>query len=383
MTTRAAVFWGPGQPFTVEEVETVEPGPSDVVVAMAAVGICGTDLHSVKGEFRRPTPMVLGHEGAGVVEAVGDEVRGLAVGDEVVLSWAPSCGECADCRRGRPAACVPLHRAIGGGTLVDGTTGLSLGGETLYRGTATGCLAERVVVSERVALPTGGDVPLREAALLGCAALTGVGAVLFAAGVRAGSSVLVVGAGGVGQFVVQGAQIAGAETIVAVDPVDGRREQALRLGATHAFDPEELPRLDELAPEGMDYAFDAVGDPATVELALRLTRSGGTTVIVGLPAVGARLDLDPAQFNRREKWLTGTMYGSEDPAVALPILLEHVLAGRLELAGLVGPEFPLERINDAIEASLAGVPIEYSLHRATLAFARVAEEPCSPTPRRP
>jgi len=355
--THAAVFWGPGEPFTVEEIDVSEPGTGDVVVRMAAVGICGTDLHSVRGEFRRPTPMVLGHEGAGVIEVVGDGVRGLAPGDEVVLSWAPSCGECGDCRRGRPAACVPLHRAIGAGTLVDGSTGLSLRGETLYRGTATGCLAERVVVSERVALPTGGDVPLREAALLGCAALTGVGAVLFSAGVRAGSSVLVVGAGGVGQFVVQGARIAGAETIVVVDPVDGRREQALRFGATHAFDPAELGgRMEEVAPDGVDYALDVVGDPATTELALGLTRSGGTTVIVGLPAVGARLDLDPAQFNRREKWLTGTMYGSEDPAVALPILLEHVRTGRLLLHDLVGPEYALDRINHAVEAALAGVP---------------------------
>ncbi len=357
MKTRAAVFWGPDRPFTVEDIDVSDPGPTDVLVRMAAVGICGTDLHSVKGEFQRPTPMVLGHEGAGVIEAVGDRVHGLQPGDEVVLSWAPSCGECSDCRRGRPAACVPLHRAIGGGTLVDGSTGLSLRGETVYRGTATGCLAERVVVSERVALPIAGRVPLREAALLGCAALTGVGAVVFAAGVKAGSSVLVVGAGGVGQFVVQGARIAGAVTIVAVDPLEGRREQALRLGATHAFDPDGVEaELEALAPDGVDYALDAVGDPSTVELALRLTRSGGTTVIVGLPAAGARLDLDPGQFNRREKWLTGTMYGSEDPAVALPVLLDHVREGRLELAGLVGPEFPLERINEAIEASLAGVP---------------------------
>jgi S-(hydroxymethyl)glutathione dehydrogenase/alcohol dehydrogenase len=355
MKARAAVFWGPGRPFTVEELELRDPGPGDVVVRMAAVGICGTDLHSVKGEFNRPTPMVLGHEGAGVVEEVGGEVRGLAAGDEVVLSWAPSCGACDDCLRGRPAACVPLHRAIGAGTLVDGSTGLSLAGETVYRGTATGCLAERVVVSSRVALPTGGGVPHREAALLGCAALTGVGAVLFAARVRAGSSVLVVGAGGVGQFIVQGARIAGAETIVAVDPVAERREQAVRLGATQAFAPDELSDgLGAAAPVGLDYGFDAVGDPSTVELALRHTRSGGTAVVVGLPAVGARLDLDPAQFNRREKWLTGTMYGSEDPAVALPILLDHVRAGDLELGGLVGPEYPLDQIDDAVEASLAG-----------------------------
>ena len=148
---------------------------------MSAVGICGTELHSIRGEWERPTPSVLGHEGAGVVEAVGDAVTSVAPGDEVVLSWAPSCGDCADCRRGRPAACINLHRAIGSGTLVDGTTGMTIDGETLYRGTATGCLQERITVTERCALPIGGGVSLEEAALLGCAAMTGVGAVLFAA----------------------------------------------------------------------------------------------------------------------------------------------------------------------------------------------------------
>jgi S-(hydroxymethyl)glutathione dehydrogenase/alcohol dehydrogenase len=351
LRTRAALFHAVGQPLTVEEIELDEPGAGDVVVRMAAVGVCGTDLHQVKGEFRRPTPMVLGHEGAGVVEAVGKAVRGLAPGDEVVLSWAPSCGECGDCHRGRPAACVPLHRAIGAGTLVDGTTGMSWRGEPVYRGTATGCLAERVVVASRVALPTGGAVSLREAALLGCAALTGVGAVLFAARLRAGSSVLVIGGGGVGQFVVQGARLADAGDVVVVDPVAERREQARSLGASDAVAPDEL---DARAPEGFDAAFDAVGDPATAATALRHTRSGGTCVIVGLPAAGLRLDLDPGEFSRREKWLTGTMYGSEDPAVALPLLLDHVAAGLLELASLVGPVFPLERVDEAVEASLAG-----------------------------
>jgi len=324
---------------------------------MAAVGICGTDLHQVKGEFQRPTPMVLGHEGAGVVEAVGSAVTGLAPGDEVVLSWAPSCGLCGDCLRGRPAACVPLHQAIGAGTLVDGTTGISFEGETVYRGTATGALAERVVVAAKAVLPTGGAIPLREAALLGCAALTGVGSVLFAARVTAGSSVLVLGGGGVGQFLVQGARIAGAATIVCADPLEARRAQALELGATHAFDPDELAAgLARLAPEGADYAFDAVGYPETSVAALELTRSGGTCVIVGLPPVGSRLDLDPAQLTRREKFLTGTMYGSEDPAVALPLLIDHVNAGRLDLASLVGPSYALDDVNEAIEASLGGSP---------------------------
>ena len=357
MRTRAAVFRTAGSPFEVREIELEEPRAGQVLVRMAAVGICGTDLHMVKGEWRRPTPMVLGHEGSGVVEALGEGVSGLAEGDRVVVSWAPSCGRCVDCRRGRPAACIELQRAIGAGTLLDGTTGMTLDGETLYRGTATGALTERLVVGAEQALPLGDDIPLEQAALLGCAALTGVGAVAYNARPAPGESVLVIGAGGVGQFVVQGARIAGAGAIVAVDPVEGRRAQALRLGATHAFGPDELKEgMRALAPDGVDVSLDAVGSPETTSLALRWTRNGGKVVIVGLPAAGARLDLDPADFNRREKVLTGSMYGSEDPAVALPQLLEHVRAGRLELDSLLGPSYALDDVNEAFEASLAGSP---------------------------
>jgi S-(hydroxymethyl)glutathione dehydrogenase/alcohol dehydrogenase len=354
---RAAVFYGAGRPFEVHDLELEEPRAGEVLVRMAAVGICGTDLHSVKGEWTRPTPAVLGHEGAGVVEALGEGVASLGVGDHVVLSWAPSCGECADCSRGRPARCLALNRAIAASTLPDGTTRLSLDGETVHRGTATGALAERIVVSERVALPVGEGVPLEQAALLGCAALTGVGAALFAAGVEPGSSVLVVGAGGVGQFVVQGARIAGATEIVCVDPLEARREQSLRLGATRVVDPGEFAALmkSDFA-DGVDYALDAVGDPETTQLAFRWTRNGGTCVIVGLPAAGKRLDLDPVEFVRRERILTGTIYGSEDPAVALPVLLDHVRAGQLDLASQLGPSYPLDQINEAIEASQSGVP---------------------------
>jgi S-(hydroxymethyl)glutathione dehydrogenase/alcohol dehydrogenase len=357
LETRAAVFWEVGRPLTVERIDLDQPRPNEVVVRMHAVGVCGTDLHQVRGDWHRPVPMVLGHEGSGVVEEVGSAVTRVASGDRVVLSWAPSCGSCGDCRRGRPAACVPLHRAIDGGTLIDGRTGLSLAGEAVYRGTATGCLAERVVVREDVALPIGDDVPLDQAALLGCAALTGVGAVLFVAHPRPGVVVLVLGAGGVGQFVVQGAQLADAGVIVAVDPFAGRREQALRLGATHAVAPDDLTDLlADLAPDGADVALDAVGNPETTATALRHTRSGGTTVLVGLPGAGLRLDLEPGEFVRREKWLTGTMYGSEDPAIALPILVEHVRAGRLDLASLLGETYSLDRVDEAVQASLAGTP---------------------------
>ena len=250
-----------------------------------------------------------------------------------------------------------FRRRSGRAPCSDGRTGLSLGGETVYRGTATGALAERVVVAAEAAMPLADDVPLEHAALLGCAALTGVGAVLNAARPEPGFTALVIGAGGVGQFVVQGARIAGAAEILVVDPVEARREQALGLGATRACAPDDLREaIKELDPEGVDYAFDAVGAPATTKLALRWTRGGGTAVVVGLPAGGEKLELDPFEFSNREKTLTGTIYGSEDPAVALPQLIDLVRGGELELASLVGPSFPLDRADDAFQASLAGEP---------------------------
>jgi S-(hydroxymethyl)glutathione dehydrogenase/alcohol dehydrogenase len=301
--------------------------------------------------------MVLGHEGAGVVEAVGAGVQGLAGGDAVVLSWAPSCGHCTDCARDRPAMCIELQRAIVAGTLLDGTTGMEADGEIVYRGTATGALSEHLTVGADVALPLGDGVPLEQAALLGCAALTGVGAVLFQGRVQAGASVLVMGAGGVGQFCVQGARIAGAAEIVCVDPLESRLEQAAQLGATRTATPETLKAtMRDVARDGVDVAFDAVGNPDTTALALRWTRNGGRVVVVGLPAAGERLDLDPIEFVRREKELTGSMYGSEDPRRSLPILLEHVRSGALQLEPMLGPQFPLDEVNDAIEASLAGSP---------------------------
>lgn len=348
MKTRAALF---DDGFRVEEIDVAEPRDDEVVVRMRAVGICGSDLHVVKGEWPRPMPIVLGHEGAGEI------VGGPRAGERVVLSWAPSCGECGQCRRGRPAACAPLQSALARGTLLDGSTGLSLDGETVYRNVAVGAFAEHVVVAASSALPLPDAVPLEEAALLGCAALTGIGAVLNQARVTAGSSVLVVGAGAVGQFVVQGARLAGADAIVAVDPVEARREQALSLGATHAGAPEDVKELvRSLDPEGLDYAFDAVGFPATSSLALRWTRGGGTCVLVGMAPAGDKLELDPYEFTSREKTLTGSVYGSADPAVALPDLLEYVRSGRVELTSLLGSSYSLDRTAEAVDEALAGSP---------------------------
>jgi S-(hydroxymethyl)glutathione dehydrogenase/alcohol dehydrogenase len=347
--TRAALFRAPGEPLEIREIEVEEPGPADVLVHMAAVGICGSDLHLVRGEWTRPTPMVLGHEGTGVVEAVGDDVSHVAPGDRVVLSWAPACGECEPCRHGRPVACAPLRAGIAAGTLPDGTTRMSLDGEPVYRMTAIGALAERIVVPAAAALPLPEDVPLEHGALIGCAALTGVGAVLTRARVERGASVLIVGAGGIGQFCVQAARIARAARIVAVDPLGARRARALELGATEAAPPGDVDGE-------FDYAFDAVGGAESFALALRAARGGGTVVAVGMAPAGVRYDLPPAELTNEEKTLTGSLYGSEDPVTALPKLLEHVRAGRLDLAGALGPSFPLAQADAAVRAALAGEP---------------------------
>jgi S-(hydroxymethyl)glutathione dehydrogenase/alcohol dehydrogenase len=350
LKTRAALFRAPGDPFEVREIEVDEPGEGQVVVRMAAVGVCGSDLHVVRGEWTRPTPMVLGHEGAGVVEAVGPGVESVAEGDRVIVSWAPACGSCAPCLAGRGTACTALRTAIRAGEMLGGGTGLRVDGETVYRMTTVGALAERVLLPAEAVLPLGADLPFEQAALLGCAALTGVGAVLNA-GVHENESVLVIGAGGVGQFAVQAARIAGAGRITAVDPVAARRDAALALGATEAVAPDELD-----APDEFDWAFDAVGYPATSEQALAATRGGGTAVLVGMPPAGARLELDPLAFSNSEKTLTGSVYGSEPPARALPRLLRLVADGRLELERLVGPSYALAEVDSAVAESLAGSP---------------------------
>lgn len=351
MKTMAALFYSPERPVEVVELDLEEPGSGEVLVRMAAVGVCGSDLHVVRGEWKRPTPMVLGHEGAGIVEAVGNRVESVETGDAVVISWAPACGDCVACRNGRRQACERLRAAIAAGTLPDGTTKLSYRGEPVYRMTATGCMSTHTTLPAEAALPLGDEIPLEQAALLGCAALTGVGAIRNAARAQPGESVLVIGAGGVGQFVLQGARLAGAGAIVCVDPNKQRLGQARLLGATAVGEPEEIAAL---LPDGADVSVDAVGSPETVALALARTRAGGRCVVVGMPASAARFDFDPLEFTNREKTLTGSVYGSADPAAALPGLVEDVRAGRLELASLVGPRYSLEQADEAFSAAMGG-----------------------------
>jgi S-(hydroxymethyl)glutathione dehydrogenase / alcohol dehydrogenase len=352
--TRAALFYGPDQPINIETIDIEAPHDDDVLVRIVAAGVCGSDLHVIRGEWSRPTPMVLGHEGAGIVEAVGDRVEGLAVGDAVMLSWAPSCQECGSCLRGRPAACGRLRDAIGAGTLVDGTTRLSKNGEPVYRMTALAAFAEYVVLPARSAVKIPAGVPLREAALVGCAALTGVGAVENVAAPAPGARAVVIGAGAIGQFVIQALRIAGAAQIVAVDPNESRRDRATELGATQVVSPDELESIVESMPEAFDRSYDAVGGPQAAATALAAIRSGGTAVIIGLSKPGQRVEVDPIDMVVHEKTLVGSIYGSGDPVEMGGRLLSRIADRTLTIEGMIGETFALEDINDAVNLALAG-----------------------------
>jgi S-(hydroxymethyl)glutathione dehydrogenase/alcohol dehydrogenase len=344
---RAALFDEPGAPLRVEEISLECPGPNDVLVRMFVVGICGSDLHVIRGEWDRPVPMVLGHEGSGAVEAVGEDVVGLAVGDRVVISWAPGCQQCAVCADGRPAACPKLRAGFGAGTLPDGTTRLSQGGNTIYRMTAVGALSTHVVMPRAGVIKMPDSVSYAEGALLGCAAITGAGAVVNLIPDATGASSVVIGAGGVGQFVIQALRSAGASRIIAVDPQSARRDQALELGATHAVVPDDLPALLEGLGDVIDYSFEAVGSQPAFELAVASVRNGGTTVVVGIPPAGTTVAFDPADLVVREKTVVGSMYGSGEPAETLRKLLGGQT--RLDLASMIGPEFLLDEVNEAFD----------------------------------
>jgi S-(hydroxymethyl)glutathione dehydrogenase / alcohol dehydrogenase len=342
-TTRAAIFRGHDAP---QEIADVELGPlrdDDVIVRMRAVGICGSDLHMLNGDWVRAQPMVLGHEGAGVVSHVGPDVTNVSVGDHVALCWAAPCGHCVSCAQGAPQRCVPVRAAITAGTLTDATTRIDLDGETVYRMTTTGAFADAVLVSSTAAMPIPDDLPFEQAALLGCAALTGTGAALNAGQIDGTTDVVVIGAGGVGQFAIQGARIAGAPRIVAVDPSPERRRLAVELGATEAVAPSAL--ADQ---EPFMRAIDAVGSASTMTAAIEAVHPGGRVVVVGLPKTGARVELDPTELVSREKTITGSYYGSSNPVESLERLLELVSDGSLLLEPLLGSRYPLEQINEAV-----------------------------------
>lgn len=357
-TVRATVFTEPGTPVRTVQVQLAPPGPGEVEVAIAGAGVCHSDLHVVKGEWDVPAPVVLGHEGSGVVTALGPGVDGLEVGDHVVLSWVPGCGGCRQCELGRPWQCeVAANVVAAGGVLFDGTSRWSRDGAPLHHYLGVSSFAERVVVPASGAVRIRRDAPLDVVALVGCAVATGVGAVRNTAGVEEGATVAVIGCGGVGLSCIQGARLAKAGRIVAVDIDAAKLDHARRFGATDTVDSsaaDAVEALKALIPEGLDYIFDAIGKIVTTEQAISALGLGGAAVIVGLPPTGSTARFDPLVLAEANQRILGSNYGSVDPQRDIPALVDLYMDGELELDSLVSGRRPLEAAQDALDDLAAG-----------------------------
>jgi len=342
---------------TVEDVELAPPGPGEVEVRLAASGVCHSDWNVVTGATANPLPAVLGHEGAGVVESVGEGVDSVSAGDHVILSWLPACGRCFYCSQGRQVLCDVAMEDMFRGTLPGGALRLSQNGDPLYHYSYLSAFAERCIVPEGCCVRIRDDAPLEVAALVGCAVMTGYGAAVTRAGIRPGEVIAIFGAGGVGLSAIMGSKLAGAGAIVAVDPFPFRRQTALELGATHALDPgpdDLLAVLRDLTDgRGADAAIDSAGAPGVLAQAYAAVRRGGTVVAVGLPPEGVSAELPASDLAREEKIVTGSFYGSCSPQVDMPRVLDLYMDGLLPLDRLVTRAYPLEEINEAF-ASMNG-----------------------------
>jgi S-(hydroxymethyl)glutathione dehydrogenase/alcohol dehydrogenase len=349
---RAAVLRSPGRPVGVETVTLEPPRRDEVLVRVAAAGVCHSDVHLADGRLGEGRwPMVLGHEGAGVVAAVGPGVVDLAVGDHVAFCFVPACGSCRPCRDGRRTLCEPAGRFGVAGTLLDGTSRLRAGdGAVLQHGLMVACFAEYAVVPVGGAVPLPASVPLWQAALLGCGVVTGIGAVNRAS-LRVGSSVCVIGCGGVGLQVIAGARLAGAGMIVAVDVDPGKLELARRRGATHAVLSTGGRAVEEvlaLSGGGVEHAFEVVGRPETIRQAWDVLRPGGTATVVGVAPIGVEVSLPALEF-LSEKTITGSYYGSDDVHASLGRVVQLVIDGRLDLGDVVSDLIGLDGVDAALE----------------------------------
>ncbi len=349
---RAAVCYQHGQPLVIDDVSLDAPRRGEVRVRIGAVAICHSDVHLIRGEWGGMVPVIAGHEAAGVVEAIGEDVVLVHPGDHVVVSLLRSCGRCFFCQRGEPFLCEGTF------ALRTETRLHTQNGEPIIQGISTAAFAEQVVVDQSQLVPVSPDLPLDRASLLACGVITGVGAAVNTGQVRPGSSVAVVGVGGVGLNAVQGASLAGANPIIALDVLDQKLEAARTFGATdgvNAMDPDALEKVRAMTSgRGVDYAIVAVGSAAAAEQAIALTRRGGTVVIAGMPHADANLQLPVFRFVGSGKRILGSSMGSTRLSVDVPRLVGLYEQGRLKLDELISQRYPLERINDAIEAMETG-----------------------------
>lgn len=352
---RAAIMHAVDQPLTLEEVEPLPPGPGDLVVAVEATGVCHSDISGVRGYLGLTNPTIMGHEVAGTVVEVGAAVVGFAPGDRLIGSLVPHCGVCYWCVNGQTHLCgetmslrgAPRARTEGGESA---TAMLGLGG-----------FAEQMTIDQRLAVKVDSDLPAEQLALIGCGVATGAGAAMFTAGVKPGSSVAIIGCGGVGQSAIQGARIAGAAQIIAVDPIAFKRETSLRNGATHVVDPGEASTSDQVRDltrgRGVDVAIEVVGVPRTVLDAYESARRGGTIATVGIPAPDARIDLPASDFFRAEKRIVGSYYGSTQVASDFQKFADLVSAGRLDIGGLITHRYRLDELQTAFDDLESGTVI--------------------------
>ena len=334
-----------------DDIGLAPVGPGHVKVDIRATGVCHSDLSAMSGIIPQPAPFVPGHEGAGVVSEVGEGVTSVAPGDHVIVAWSPPCGHCAFCiDRKQPNLCSNIQmEAIG-------TPGFVLEGAPTFGMAGTGTFAEAVVLPEQGAVKIADDVPFEIASLVGCGVMTGVGAAINTAKVKPGSSVVVFGCGGVGIAAIQGARVAGAAEIVAVDLVDGKLEDAKRFGATHAAKPDDLPALIQeiTGGDGFDYAFEAIGIPTTMRAAYDATRRGGTTCVIGAGGFQHEVTFNGFELFYSEKTFVGSYYGSADVRTDFHKLLGFWKDGQLDLDGMITRRIKLDEINDAFAAMQRG-----------------------------
>ncbi|HEY8526160.1 MAG TPA: Zn-dependent alcohol dehydrogenase [Acidimicrobiales bacterium] len=337
-----------------DDVGLSDVGPGQVKVDIQATGVCHSDLSAMTGVIPQPAPFVPGHEGAGIVREVGEGVTSVAPGDHVIVCWSPPCGHCAFCiDRKQPNLCSNMQMAT------MGVTNFSLEGTPVFGMAGTGTFAESVLLAEEGVVKIDPDVPFEIASLVGCGVMTGVGAALNTAKVTPGSSVVVFGCGGVGIAAIQGARVAGAAEIVAVDLVDSKLEDAQRFGATHAVKPDELDsvKASVTGGDGFDFGFEAIGLPATMRAAYDATRRGGTTCIIGVGAMDQMVEISAFEMFYNEKTFVGSYYGSADVRSDFHRMLRLWKSGRLDLEGMISRRIKLEDVNDAIADLKAGTVI--------------------------
>ena len=360
MKIRAAVLnrmgatppYAVSRPLTIEEVDLAPPGPGEVLIQVVAAGLCHSDLSVINGDRPRPMPMALGHEAAGIVRELGAGVSDLAVGDHVVVVFVPSCGLCAPCAEGRPALCEPGAAANGAGTLLSGARRISHVGAPLNHHLGCSVFAEYATVSRHSLVKIDPEVPLDEAALFGCAVLTGVGAVVNTAKVPVGASVAIVGLGGVGLAALLGAYAAGARQIIAVDLADDKLAQARELGATHTVNAGQADAIEQiraLSGGGVEFAFEFAGSIRALDLTYRITRRGGTTVTAGLPPSTATLPLAAVSLVAEERTLKGSYIGTCVPSRDVPRYISLYRQGRLPVDRLLTGRLRLDEINHGFD----------------------------------